>query len=565
MKFSEIEYKRPDINEIRDKFEHLISLFEKAENVEEQDALIKDINELRMEFQTQNSIARIRYSIDTENKEYEKEQDYFDEVEPDFEMLIHRYYEALVKSKFRDELEKKWGLQLFRVADITLKTFKAEILEDLKRENELRTDYMKLKATAKIFFDGEEKNLTALIPYMESENRQTRKAANEAKWKFYSEHSEEFDYIYDQLVKVRHNIAIKLGYKNFVKLGYDRMGRTDYDAEMVSYFRHQVLEHIVPLTVKLKKRQQQRLGLDSLKYYDHPIDYKSGNAKPHGSPEWILNCASNMYSELSPETKEFFTFMIENEMMDLVNKKGKDPGGYCAFIEKYRSPFIFSNFNGTMGDIEVLTHEAGHAFQAYSSRNFEIPEYFFPTSEACEIHSMSMEFLTWPWMKCFFKEQTEKFKYSHIKGSLIFIPYGVTVDEFQHWVYENPEASPSERKKAWIEIEKKYLPYIDYDGNEFLESGGRWQQQSHIYHMPFYYIDYCLAMICAFQFWKRSMENREKALEDYLRLCKAGGSKSFLELVKLANLISPFEKGCIESFVGEIEKWLDNFDDLSVN
>jgi M3 family oligoendopeptidase len=218
-----------------------------------------------------------------------------------------------------------------------------------------------------------------------------------------------------------------------------------------------------------------------------------------------------------------------------------------------------------MGDIEVLTHEAGHAFQAYSSRNFEIPEYFFPTSEACEIHSMSMEFLTWPWMNCFFKDQTEKFKYSHLKGSLVFIPYGVTVDEFQHWVYEHPEATPAERKLAWIDIEKKYLPYIDYDDNEFLEKGGRWQQQRHIYMSPFYYIDYCLAQICAFQFWKKSHDNSETALNDYLKLCKEGGSKSFLELVKVANLISPFEDGCIESFVGEIEKWLEGFDDKSVN
>lgn len=272
-----------------------------------------------------------------------------------------------------------------------------------------------------------------------------------------------------------------------------------------------------------------------------------------------------MYNELSPETAEFFNFMVENELMDLVTKKGKDTGGYCTFIEKFRSPFIFSNFNGTAGDVEVLTHEAGHAFQAYSSRNFEIPEYFSPTLEACEIHSMSMEYLTWPWMECFFQEQTEKFKYSHLKGSLIFIPYGVAVDEFQHYIYENPDISPADRKKAWLSVEKKYMPYIDYDDNEFLKNGGRWQQQRHIYMTPFYYIDYCLAQICAFQFWKRAHDEDEKALEDYIKLCKAGGSMSFLELVKLANLISPFEEDCIRSFVGDVGKWLDRVDSSGLN
>lgn len=565
MKFSNIEYKRPDINELQEKFKHLIGLFENAESFDEQDALIKNINDLRMEFMTLGTIASIKYSIDTTDKEFEEEQDFYDANMPVYDSLIHRYYSAIVKSKYRKELEAKWGKQLFDVADVTLRTFSPEILEDLKKENELRTDYTKLLASAKIFFDGEERNLQGLTPYMESTDRDVRKAANEAKWKFFAENEEEFDRLFDELVKLRAGMAKRLGYKNFIQMGYDRMGRTDYNSEMVAKFRQQVEKYIVPIAVKLKKKQQSRLGIESFKYYDQPLDYKSGNAKPHGSPDWIVSCAKNMYSELSPETNEFFNFMLENEMMDLVNKKGKDTGGYCTFIEKYKSPFIFSNFNGTMGDIEVLTHEAGHAFQAYSSRNFEIPEYFFPTSEACEIHSMSMEFLTWPWMNCFFKTETEKFKYSHLKGSLIFIPYGVTVDEFQHWVYDNPDASPAERKKAWLKIEKKYLPYIDYDGNEFLESGGRWQQQRHIYMSPFYYIDYCLAQICAFQFWKKSMDNREKALEDYLRLCKAGGSQSFLELVKTAHLISPFEDGCLESFVGEIEKWLDNFDDASVN
>lgn len=565
MKFSQIEYKRPDINEQQDKFNHLINLFENAASFDEQDALIRNINDQRMEFQTLCTLASIKYSIDTSNKEYEDEQDFFDSNMPVYDGFIHKYYTAIVTSKFRKQLEEKWGKQLFDVAEVTLKTFSPEIIEDLKLENELRTNYTRLLASAKIFFDGEERNLQGLTPYMESTDRGIRKAANEAKWKFFAENTDEFDNLYDQLVKLRTRMAKRLGYKNFVEMGYNRMGRTDYNSDMVAKFRDQVLKHIVPIAIRLKQIQQKRLGVESFKYYDQPIDYKSGNAKPHGSPDWIVSCARNMYSELSPETNEFFNFMMENEMMDLVNKKGKETGGYCTFIEKYKSPFIFSNFNGTMGDIEVLTHEAGHAFQAYSSRNFEIPEYFFPTSEACEIHSMSMEFLTWPWMNCFFKDQTEKFKYSHLKGSLIFIPYGVTVDEFQHWIYENPDASPMERKKEWIRTEKKYMPFIDYDGNEFLESGGRWQQQRHIYMSPFYYIDYCLAQICAFQFWKKSLDDSGKALEDYLRLCKEGGSKSFLELVNVADLISPFDDNAIESFVGDVESWLDNFDDGSVN
>jgi len=339
------------------------------------------------------------------------------------------------------------------------------------------------------------------------------------------------------------------------------MLRTDYNEEMVANYRRQVKESLVPVTTKLRERQRQRLGLDELMYYDEKLEFKTGNANPKGNSQWIKNNAKKMYKELSPETDEFFNFMVDNELLDLESKKGKAVGGYCTYISKYKSPFIFSNFNGTSGDIGVLTHEAGHAFQVYSSRKYEIPEYNFPTYEACEIHSMSMEFLTWPWMELFFEGEVDKHKFSHLSDALLFIPYGVSVDEFQHFVYNNPEATPLERKHAWRDIEKKYLPHRKYGDNDFLEEGGYWQQQIHIYGMPFYYIDYTLAQVCALQFLSKTREDSEEAWKDYLRLCQAGGSKSFLELVKLANLTSPFENGCIEGVIDTIDKWLDTVDD----
>lgn len=272
----------------------------------------------------------------------------------------------------------------------------------------------------------------------------------------------------------------------------------------------------------------------------------------------------NMYRELAPETDEFYTFMVEKNLMDLLAKKGKAGGGFCTYIADYESPYIFANFNGTSGDIDVLTHEAGHAFQVYMSRGFDVSEYQWPTYEACEIHSMSMEFFTWPWMEYFFKEDTVKYKYAHLSEALLFIPYGAAVDEFQHYVYKNPEATPLERKQAWRKLEEIYLPHVDYDGISYLEEGGFWQKQSHIYQSPFYYIDYTLAQICALQFWKKLHEDRESAWQDYLQLCKQGGSKSFLELVSDAKLLSPFEDGSIASVIHEIEEWLYSIDDSTL-
>ncbi|HJV32022.1 MAG TPA: M3 family oligoendopeptidase [Bacillales bacterium] len=564
MGFEDYTYTRPIVEEVSKQFQTVLKKFNQAATVDEQSKAIDEINEIRKYLGTMFNLCEIRHTIDTNDEFYKEEQDYMDDIQPEVEGLVTEYYQALVQSKFRAELEQKWGTQLFALAESQLKTFKPEIVPLLQKENRLSTEYTKLVASAKILFEGEERTLAQLDPFTQSPDRNIRKKASEEKFAFFAEHEEEFDRIYDGLVKVRTEIAQALGYSNFVELGYNRMMRTDYDAEMVANFRQQVKEFIVPIATKLKERQKNRIGVEKFKYYDEGFNYQSGNPIPKGSPEWIIENGQKMYDELSNETGEFFRFMQENHLMDLVAKKGKAGGGYCTYIEDYKSPFIFSNFNGTSGDIDVLTHEAGHAFQVFSSRDFEIPEYYWPTYEACEIHSMSMEFFTWPWMELFFKEDTEKYKFSHLSDALLFLPYGVSVDEFQHWVYENPEASPKERKLKWREIERKYQPHKDYEDNEYLAGGGFWQRQAHIYNSPFYYIDYTLAQICAFQFWKKSRENHKEAWADYVKLCKLGGSMSFTKLVEVANLISPFENGCIESVVGEIEKWLNSVDDQNL-
>ncbi|MED1469737.1 M3 family oligoendopeptidase [Bacillus salipaludis] len=564
MSFESYTYQRPNLDEMKKNFQLAIDRFKSALSIEEQSAAMDDVNKLRNDLGTMFNLCYIRHSVDTNDEFYKEEQDYMDEIQPEIEGLVNQYYQALVDSKFRTELERKWGKQLFALAEGQLKTFKPEIVPLLQKENRLSTEYTKLLASAKIDFEGEERTLAQLEPFTQATDREMRKRASVAKFNFFAENEAELDRIYDDLVKVRTEIAQKLGYKNFVELGYYRMMRTDYNAEMVAKFRDQVKDFIVPIATKLKTRQAERIGLDHLKYYDEGFVFRTGNAIPKGSPEWIIDNGQKMYEDLSVETGAFFKFMRENNLMDLVAKKGKAGGGYCTFIENFKAPFIFSNFNGTSGDIDVLTHEAGHAFQVYSSRHFEIPEYYWPTYEAAEIHSMSMEFFTWPWMELFFKEDTEKYQFAHLSDALLFLPYGVSVDEFQHWVYENPEASPKERKHKWREIEKKYLPHKDYDGNQYLENGGFWQRQGHIYNSPFYYIDYTLAQICAFQFWKGSRENQEEAWRDYVNLCKLGGSMSFTKLVEAANLISPFQDGCVESVIGEIEKWLNSVDDKNL-
>lgn len=321
MKFNDYRYERPDVEKFKQDFNNLLKDLNDTEPLEVQKASVTAINKLRNEFDTLQTLVSVRHSINTTDEFYKAEQEFMDEIGPIVQEYITDYYKALVNSKYRAEFEQEWGTQPLQLAEVALRTFSPEIIEDLQLENKLSTEYAQLIASAKIPFEGEERTLTQLTPFELSTDRDMRKRASQARYDFMSEHESEFDRIYDELVKVRDRIAKKLGYSNFVELGYDRMMRTDYNADMVANFRKQVLEHIVPVSQQLKKRQTERLGLDALKFYDENFSFKTGNATPKGDPDWIVANGSKMYQELSPETDEFFTFMLDNNLVDLVSKK----------------------------------------------------------------------------------------------------------------------------------------------------------------------------------------------------------------------------------------------------
>jgi len=561
MKFNEYTYKRPDINAFKVEWQGLLKQFLATDSLRKQNDLIYSFNVMRDEFESMHCLVVIRHTINTLDEFYDQEMNYFDLNLPLYEDLVNEYYKALLGSSCIDQLKQNWGEQLFAIAEAEIKTFSQEIIPELQIENQLASAYEKLLASAAIEYDGKVLNLAQLRPYMESSNRDVRKSAWEAWSSFFAQHEDEFDSLFDKLVKVRHQIAKKLGYENFTPVGYLRLQRLDYAAKDVEAFRDEVAEYVVPVAESLSRRQQTRLALQNLYYYDESLEFNSGNATPKGDADWMLAQAKQMYSELATETEEFFTYMKERELFDVLSKAGTASGGYCTYIGKFKAPFIFANFNGTAGDVGVLTHEMGHAFQAYRCRNFQIPEYQNPTLETCEIHANAMEYLTWPWMGLLFEEDEDKYKYSHLASALQFIPYGAAVDEFQHFVYANPNISPTARKNKWRELEQKYLPYRDYENNEILAKGGFWFKQLHIFLDPFYYIDYALAYICALQLWVSSQENFANTWVSYLKLCDMGGSKSFLDLLKASGLKSPFAAGTVASVIQPIVAWLDSVDD----
>ena len=555
MKFSEYPYKRIDLEKFQKDTAGMINDFTSAEDGKQQIGIIQKYQKAQKEIQTYASIANLNFARDTKDKKNIDENKFYDDLSPEIAAIDNQFTTAINNSNFKSELLEEFGEHFFNLISMELQSFDPKLVKLMKEENELTNEYRSLLAGAEMEYKGKTLNLAGLSPYMQDVNRQTRKEAFQLMDGFFKANEKQLDTIFDKLVKVRHKKGEVLEFNNFIPLGYLNMNRSDYGADEVAEYRKQIVKHIVPLVKKINEKRKEILGYDQMFIYD-TLFFKEGNPKPKGGVDFQVKQAEKMYTELSKETKDFFDMMVNEELMDLENRAGKSGGGFCTSFPSLERPYIFANFNGTDHDVTVLTHEAGHAFQGYQSRKQPVNRYLWPTYEACEIHSMSMEFLTWDWMHLFFKEDTDKFLFKHIAGSLAFLPYGALVDHFQHWVYENPQATPKERKTQWLELEKIYQPGKNYDNLDFLKNGGFWQKQAHIYEMPFYYIDYTLAQVCAFQFWIRMQEDKESAWNDYMKLCKAGGSMSFLDLVKLANIKSPFDPKVFEEVATKINNWL---------
>ncbi len=562
-KFSDLKVTKPDIDQISKDILDFVKRLDNASSSAEAIKVVYDNFKYNDDISSNIEIISIRNSINVKDKYYEELMDFLDEKLPLLSEQNNMFDLAMLKSKFRPELEKEFGSLLFKQIENSVRIFSPEIIPEMQEENKLVSQYGKLMGSALVNFRGEDYPTTKLLPFMTSTDRETRKESSKAFWSFFEKNDSTLGDIYNSLVQVRTKMAKKLGFDNFVQLGYYRLGRLDYNQKDVENYRNQVLKYIVPLSEKCFARQKERIGIADYKYFDEKLTFKSGNPVPVGTPDDLVKDAQEMYEEMSPVASKYFNFMKDHELFDLVAKDGKQPGGYMTFIPSIKSSFIFSNFNGTSGDVDVLTHEFGHSLEGFLSADIKVPSYRMPGMECCEIHSMSMEFFAYPWMKLFFKDQDEKYRFSHLSSSITFIPYGVSVDEFQHYVYENPSVTHEQRKAKWREIEKKYLPHIEYgEENPFLESGAFWMKQSHIYQNPFYYIDYTIAQVCAFEFFCESLKDYKKSFAKYIDFDKLGGLYPYKELLTKGGIKDPMVDGTIQELTPILEQYLASIDDL---
>ncbi|MCR5231234.1 MAG: M3 family oligoendopeptidase [Acholeplasmatales bacterium] len=559
-KFSEIEYVRPNFKEAKKKIQGYMKEMNQASNYKEYKEAYQKIESILLDVFSMTSISSIRNTINMNDEFYDKEEEYLNKASAVLALTMLKLQKMLLKTKFKKEIDSDFGPFLLKQLEYSKKVSSPKIILLSIQEGKLSKEYSKIAATAKTNFMGEDVNFYGLLKHLQALDREERKNAFLEYSKLYKSISDKLDDVYTKLIAIRCKEAKRLKFKSYTDYQYIVRGRYDYNKDDVAKFRESVRKYIVPLCEKLYEEQKKELGLEKLYFYDEDLTFKDGNAIPYGNKDELVEKAKEMYSSLSNETKEFFEFMTEHELFDLETKEGKHMGGYCTFIPSYKAPFIFSNFNGTSDDVDVLTHEAGHAFQGYLAlRSINNMNQIASTSEINEIHSMTMEHFTYPYMDKFFKENKDKYLYHHLTNAIKTIPYLVCVDEFQHKIFENPKMTNEERRNVWKKIENTYMPWRDYDNDGFFSDGAYWMIKQHIFLYPFYYIDYALAEICALQLFLRGKEDFSLAWNDYLNLCKAGGTKGYFDLLKVANLDLPFDEKTIEAVASKVEVVINEF------
>lgn len=522
------------------------------------EGLIERWNSLKERISGERARRDFREACDTSDQEAEEaNRQMREDILPVAEAFDARIRAALLAAPERPALEERYGRLMFQVFTSEQSAFAAPNIPLNVECGEQTARYERLLGGAAIPVDGETLTLTRTNALLNHPDAAKRKAAWEATAHWISERSDDIHGIYSGLVALRQEMAKNLGETNFVPVGYRRMNRLDYGPQEVATFRESIKRHIVPLVAELRAKQAEWLGVETIKPWD--MTYFPGcSLEPGVVPIDEQHArAQVLFDRLHPTLGAHYARMVDGGLIDLENRPGKRPGAFCTSFDDSGEIAIFCNSTGDAEDVSVLTHEMGHAFQGWESQWIGPLELRWPTLEACEVHSMGMEFLSLHELETFFSpEDARKFRKLKLIDTITILPYIAVVDAFQHWVYEHPTHSPAERDAAWSRLWDEFIPGVDFTGYEAFKAV-RWKRQIHLFSDPFYYIDYAIAESGALQLWLMAEKDRAAAMETYLKLCHIGGSESLLSIFRSANLVSPFDPEVFTPAVEAIRRELE--------
>ena len=553
-----LKYEQIDLEQMEREMLETLDDFRVGDISKKEEALNR-FHRLRDHYLTMYWTSYIHYLLDYKNEMWIASEKFFGTAEGKMQEILHTYFVTLTNCDEKEWLEAYVGKRTLQVAEVETKLYRDTVKDAIAKEKEEKMKYLKNIRTVSTMYDGSEKTLAKISPDLVNSDREVRKRANLARFDIFKKIQSENEEVLDQLIKIRNRMAEDLHYPSYVELSYDKLYRFGYCEKDIKAFRQSIVTYLLPLMEQLRKMQRENLKVDALYYYDVPILFSDGLSKPKGDVDEIVREASAMYHEMHPAFGKLFDRMKKEHYMDLEARDEKSNAGICTYLPDQHMPVFIASFHKTNHDINVIRHEFGHSVQLYESRNLRYHENRWPSFDVCEVHSQAMEYFGWNYLDRFFEseEETNRYRIEKLVHDLELLLYACQVDEFQHEIYHHPEYSKQKRNEVWNQLDEKYQPYVDKEQNDYLLHGAGWQKQSHIITDPFYYIDYALSLTVALQFFVQMEKDEKKAYEDYLKFCRMGGSKSFVEYIDALGFSSPFEPETIREIANILESKIE--------
>lgn len=517
--------------------------------------LIDKFNEIRDHYLTLYWISYIGYLKDIKNSKYLNTEKLISKYESIIDNLVNEYFKCLINYKYKEELINYIGNRNYEMAGNQSIIVSNDISKLRIREKELCMQYRKTLMSLKFTFDNKEMNLSGLSSYYNVSDEKLRKASYDKRYKILESLEQELDVIFDNLVKVRTEIANKLKFNSYADLCFVKMNRIGYTYNDLDLLKENVRKYIVPILNILKEHQKERLNVSNISYYNKNYLFNDGNARVKVSLEEIISNISKILHKYNNEVGLMFDTMLKEGLIDLENRENKSSGGVTTYLPDYKMPTFIKKYMNLEANVTSIFHEIGYSIQLYLSRNLLFHENRWPTFDICEIHSTSLEFLMYPFLNMFFKEDENKYKIRHLSSSLSLIVSMCISDDFQKYIYDNPNISSEDRKEYWLYLINKYG--IKDNTHSYFGKGIEWQADINRIDDPFYGIDYAISNICALSFYDRVNNDVECAFSDYFDLCSKGNTLSLKRIIKKYRLNNPFEGNDIKKLSDNIIKEID--------
>jgi len=533
-------------------------------SVEELEQWLRDRSEVEAALEEDFAWRYIRMTCDTGDEKLLKDFQFFaTEIEPKIAPLNNTLNKKFVQCPFLEQLNEAKYFIYIRGIKRALELFREENIPLLTQIQVEQQKYQSITGAMSVKLGGQEYTLEQAAVFLKDTDRKVRERALKAISARRLEDKGKLDELFNTLIKLRHQVAVNAGFENFRDYMFQALGRFDYTPADCYDFHKAIQNEIVPLLKIQSEKRKIALNLRDLKPWDLDVDLSGKQAlKPFKNGEELIEKSIKCFYGLSPYIGERLEIMKANNFFDVDSRKGKAPGGYNYPLAESGAPFIFMNSAGTFRDLTTMVHESGHAVHTFISANLELNEFKHLPSEVAELASMSMELISMDqWDKFFNKnEDLIRAKKDQLIDVFKTLPWVAVVDQFQHWIYTNPNHSTEERTEAWKKI---FEPF----GNNFANWSEHryalenlWQKQLHIFELPFYYIEYGIAQLGAIAVWKNYKNNPQEGLRKYLDALKLGYTKTIKEIYETAGIEFNFSTDYVKELADFVQKELDKLD-----